>query len=62
MIGQGSPTRAVRIDRHRDGRAVEQKDTVAVEEPLEIRVFWVDGGVRRVGPVAGPMRRPGCGG
>jgi FdhD protein len=59
MIGQGRPTRAVRIDRHRDGRAVEQKDTVAVEEPLEIRVSWVDGRVRRVEPLAVTMRTPG---
>ena len=59
MIGQGSPTRSVRIDRHRDGHSVEQKDTLAVEEPLEIRVSWTEGGVRRVEPVAVTMRTPG---
>jgi FdhD protein len=59
MIGRGSPTRSVRIDRHRNGRAVEQKDTVAVEEPLEIRVSWTEGGLRRIEPVAITMRTPG---
>jgi len=59
VIGQGSPTRSVRIDRHRDGHSVEQKDTLAVEEPLEIRVSWTEGGVRRVEPVAVTMRTPG---
>ena len=59
MIGQGSPTRSVRISRHRDGHAVEQKDVLAVEEPLEIRVSWTEGGVRRVEPVAVTMRTPG---
>ena len=59
MIGQGSPTRSVRIDRHRDGHSVEERDTLTVEEPLEIRVSWAEGGVRRVEPVAVTMRTPG---
>ena len=59
VIGRGSPTRSVRVARHRDGRVVRQKDTLTVEEPLEIRVSWTEGELRRVEPVAVTMRTPG---
>ena len=59
MIGQGSPTRSVRVARHRDGRVVREKDAVAVEEPLEVRVSWTVGERRRIEPVAITMRTPG---
>ncbi|MEE2899044.1 MAG: formate dehydrogenase accessory sulfurtransferase FdhD [Gemmatimonadota bacterium] len=59
MIGRGSPTRSVRVARHRDGRVVRKKDTLAVEEPLEIRVSWKAAEHRRVEPVAITMRTPG---
>ncbi len=59
MIGRGSPTRSVRVARHRDGRVVRQKDTLAVEEPLEIRVSWTAGDRRLIEPIAITMRTPG---
>lgn len=36
-----------------------QRDTLAVEEPLEIRVSWTAGDRRLVEPVAITMRTPG---
>lgn len=59
MIGQRGGTRSTRVTRYRDGASRERKDTLAVEEPLEIRVSWVEGGRRRVEPVAVTMRTPG---
>ncbi len=59
MIGRASPTRQVRVQRHASDGAVRVKDTVAVEEPLEIRVAWMDGATARVEPVAVTMRTPG---
>ena len=49
----------MRIARHRDGRVVRKKDTLAVEEPLEIRVSWTAGERRLVESVAITMRTPG---
>ncbi len=49
----------MRVARHRDGRVVRKKDTLAVEEPLEIRVSWKATERRRVEPVAITMRTPG---
>jgi FdhD protein len=59
MIGRRGATRTVRIHRHRDGAASRKRDAVAVEEPLEIRVSWSDGGERRTEPLAVAMRTPG---
>ncbi len=60
MMGRRGATRAVRIRRYRDASAQSEKDTVAIEEPLEIRVSWQDADR---GPttetVAVTMRTPG---
>ena len=49
----------MRVARHRDGLVVSEKDALAVEEPLEIRVSWTAGERRRIEPVAITMRTPG---
>ena len=59
MIGQRGGTRTTRVKRFRDGTARSRKDTLAVEEPLEIRVSWVGEGERRVEAIAVTMRTPG---
>lgn len=69
MIGQRGATRAARVIRVRPGdepgegsRGVErrsERDTLAVEEPLEMRLAWTDAGRRRVEAVAVTMRTPG---
>ena len=59
MIGQRGGTRTTRVKRFRDGAARSRKDTLAVEEPLEIRVSWVEEGERRVEAIAVTMRTPG---
>ena len=59
MIGQRGGTRTTRVKRFRDGTARSRKDTLAVEEPLEIRVSWVEEGERRVEAIAVTMRTPG---
>jgi len=58
-MGKRGATRTVRIHRHRDGVATREKDAVAVEEPLEIRVSWTDGGTRRTEALSVTMRTPG---
>jgi FdhD protein len=60
VIGQRGATRQVRVLRHRDGSSAREKDTLAVEEPLEIRVsHGPPEGRRAVDTVAITMRTPG---
>lgn len=47
------------MTRHRAGEESSHRDTLALEEPLEIRISWVQDGTRRVEPVAVTMRTPG---
>ena len=59
MIGQRGGTKTTRVQRYREGSSRSQKDALAVEEPLEIRVSWLEQGERRVEAVAVTMRTPG---
>jgi FdhD protein len=58
-VKPGKATRATRVTRYRGGEPTDRRDTLAVEEPLEIRLSWVEGGSRRVEPLAVTMRTPG---
>ena len=49
----------VRVGRMRDGRFATRGDSVAVEEPLEVRLEVPDGGGVREHPVSVTMRTPG---
>lgn len=56
----GAPVRPLKVRRWRDGDASRERDVVAVEEPLEMRVSWVDpSGAARTEAVAVTMRTPG---
>lgn len=59
MIGQRGGAKTTRVQRYRDGSSRSHKDALAVEEPLEIRVSWLEQGERRVEAVAVTMRTPG---
>lgn len=60
LIGPRGSTRRLRIIRYHDGGRASEKDTVAVEEPLEIRLSWVAAdGARTTDAVAVTMRTPG---
>ncbi|RMH15767.1 MAG: formate dehydrogenase accessory sulfurtransferase FdhD [Gemmatimonadetes bacterium] len=50
---------ALRVERVREGRAGTRRDVVAVEEPLEIRLEWAEGGEVRTEAVSVTMRTPG---
>ena len=59
MIGRGA-TRAARVTRRRGTESTRVRDTLAVEEPLEIRVSWTAAdGRKRAEPLAVTMRTPG---
>ena len=47
------------VDRLRDGVWGHEPDTLAIEEPLEIRVAWREGGRARKEPITITMRTPG---
>ena len=59
MISPGKGLLRVQISRLADGRLVERKDVVTVEEPLEIRVEFTRNGVRETSAVSVTMRTPG---
>ena len=60
MRGPRSATRTVRIQRYRDAAGRSEKDAVAIEEPLEIRVSWhAAGGAPTTETLAVTMRTPG---
>jgi len=59
MIGSRGGAKTVRVTRYRDGVATRKRDALAVEEPMEIRLSWLEGGVRRTEPLAVTMRTPG---
>ncbi len=59
MISPGKGLLRVQISRLADGRLVERKDVVTVEEPLEIRVEFTQNGVRETSAVSVTMRTPG---
>jgi len=42
MIGPRGGARTVKVTRYRGGEAKRQRDALTVEEPLEIRISWVE--------------------
>ncbi len=59
MISPGKGLSNVRIRRHVDGRLLDRKDVVAVEEPLEIRIEHTRDGARHMSAISVTMRTPG---
>lgn len=59
MIGSRGGAKTVRVSRYRDGSTTRKRDALAVEEPMEMRLSWVEDGARRVEPLAVTMRTPG---
>jgi FdhD protein len=59
MIGSRGGSRSVRVVRYRDGRGKRERDSLAVEEPMEMRLAWSGPNGRRVEPLAVTMRTPG---
>ncbi len=59
MISPGKGLSHVRISRLVDGRLLDRKDVVTVEEPLEIRVEYTRNGTRQTSAVSVTMRTPG---
>ncbi len=59
MIAPGKGLARVKIARLTDGRLVDRRDVVAVEEPLEIRVEFTRNGARETSAVSVTMRTPG---
>lgn len=59
MIGRRGATRTTRVVRHREGERRREKDSLAVEEPMEIRLSWIESGGRRAESLAVTMRTPG---
>lgn len=59
MMGRRGATRTVRMERHQGGASTRERDALAVEEPLEIRVSFLDGASRRTQALAVTMRTPG---
>ena len=49
----------VRVSRVADGRLLDRKDVVTVEEPLEIRVEYTRDGAREISAISVTMRTPG---
>ena len=59
MISPGKGVSRVQVSRLADGRFVNRKDVVTVEEPLEIRVEFTRNGARETAAVSVTMRTPG---
>ena len=59
MISPGKGLSRVQVSKLVDGRMIDRKDVVAVEEPLEIRVEHTRNGVRETTAVSVTMRTPG---
>ena len=57
MISPGKGLSRVKISRLADGRFVDRKDVVTVEEPLEIRVEFTRNGVRDTSAVSVTVAR-----
>ena len=59
MIGGRAGATTARVTRYRGGAVDSRRDALAVEEPMEIRLAWVDASGRPVEPLAVTMRTPG---
>ena len=59
MISPKRGLSRVKVSRLAEGRFVDRKDVVTVEEPLEIRVEFTRNGIRETSAVSVTMRTPG---